>query len=179
MDITVRATKGTLVIDSATQVAFMLPAEVAWTDDGGVTGHMTLQHDKGRLVPNAFSISGPVGFDAQAYWTQNARRIIKAAKPKLAVPVSSKDGVLKVETNTDAIGVDEIKPARRWQRLSPEFLAEVAAVYKAAEADGLPPTKTVMEQWDAVRPRVDVWIAECRALGLIPPSGRPSRKKTS
>jgi hypothetical protein len=57
-------------------------------------------------------------------------------------------------------------------------LEAVAAVYKAAEEEGEPPTLAVMEHWQTNRNRVNEWVRAARDTGLLSPSGRPRKNAT-
>lgn len=63
-------------------------------------------------------------------------------------------------------------PRRPVQTLTPDFLAEVAAIYNAAIPTGTPRRALIDHyQLDRRSSTVDRWIARCRDLGLIAPWG--------
>jgi hypothetical protein len=49
-------------------------------------------------------------------------------------------------------------------------LTQVAKVYTAAAAKGLPPTKAVRERFDISQSTSGAWVSQARAAGLLPKS---------
>jgi len=74
------------------------------------------------------------------------------------------------------------KPGRP-ARYGENHFKRVAQVYREAEAQGLPPTKTVAQKFSTRRKKVThsqaaKWVAKCREepLGLLPPTTRGMAK---
>lgn len=169
VEVTVQHTKGTLVIDSATQTAFMLPADVTWADDG-VTGTMTLTYLTGRIVARRLSIDSERDeLDAMDYAVRRLRNVVKEAQKKLAIRVSVDGSTMEVQTTPDQMGAEQVV-ARRWRRMSPDFLEAVADCYNAAQAAGEPPVKSIIDQFAANRNTVNEWVRSARKAGLIAPT---------
>jgi hypothetical protein len=64
-----------------------------------------------------------------------------------------------------------IREARRQPRpgvlVSDDHLRQVEAAYRAAMAQGQPPTRAVMEQWHVARATASRWIARARDRGFL------------
>ncbi|MDT0568901.1 hypothetical protein RM704_15720 [Streptomyces sp. DSM 3412] len=73
-----------------------------------------------------------------------------------------------------AVARDQPPPAqtkRKRNRITDEFLYEVAQVYLSADKFGLPPTREVANRFDAPHSTAAKWVASARRKGFLPPPG--------
>lgn len=172
MDIQVGTAKSRLLIDAATQTAYLVPADITWTD-GDIRGAMTVTGTDGRLVARKITLDGPDDFDAIDYIRgPQLRAVIKEARRRLEVPLRVEDdGRLTIQTDVSMMGQED-NGRRRWRRITPEFLEAVAKVYMDAKEAGEPPALAVIEQFDAPRNTVNDWLRRARDEGFLPPVER-------
>lgn len=170
MDIQVETGKARLLIDAASQTAYLLPATVTWTD-GEVSGRMTVDGQGGRPIAHNLELRGPAGsFDAVEYVRTELRHVIREARAKLEVPLQVEDdGRMTVQTDVALMG-KQSGGKRIWRRLTPEFLEAVARTYMDAKEAGDPPALAVMREWDAPRNTVNDWLRAARDQGFLPPA---------
>lgn len=89
------------------------------------------------------------------------------------------DETNEIETGVDAggdVGIESlaaIRNSRAKRRVTPEFLREVAEVYKANMAA---PTRAVRERFFVGERMASKYVQQARAAGLLPPTS-PGRKK--
>ena len=64
-------------------------------------------------------------------------------------------------------------------RYAKPLISDVADIYTYAAEHGMPPTLTVMEEWDAPRSTAGRWVREARDAGLLPPTKERSPNHTN
>lgn len=119
------------------------------------TGHT---HEPGMEDWNHHVGEGRPGHDGYYAGCALCRRDLAALVPALVAAVERTVG-------------GELKQAgRRRTRITPERLAEVASVYRAAEDRGVSPTVAVADRFGKPHSTAAKWVAHARRGGYLPPA---------